>query len=218
MDSCSNNNRIDIDDLNQPLKDVIAAQVVLGKAIGDMLVAGAGAALGVFRGAELPGVKSRCGCDIPEPCWMPKPLGVAKCHLAEGGQGEIRLEVVNADYQGHMFAVAAAGVDAPLLTVSDPSFSLGPMERRVVTVSFVMPAQGQPRYDFLIWVRGCGDHYLRWVVSSGHKTRCCCHEVCVEDKPDYVVHWYDHFYCKRPCMGERTRQGISEPVTAAVGS
>jgi hypothetical protein len=46
-------------------------------------------------------------------------------------------------------------------------------------------------------------------VHRGHERHCepdCCHcrcsghrEVEIFDEPDYVHHWYDHFYCEHPC-------------------
>jgi hypothetical protein len=29
----------------------------------------------------------------------------------------------------------------------------------------------------------------------------------VEDCPDLIHHWYDHFYCPRPCIEERSNRG-----------
>jgi hypothetical protein len=59
-------------------------------------------------------------------------------------------------------------------------------------------ATGQ-EYEVLLWVRGCQNHYLRWTLKVANRGASCCHEVEVEDCPDLIHHWYDHFYCERPC-------------------
>jgi hypothetical protein len=81
------------------------------------------------------------------------------------------------------------------------------MERGVVHATFTAPSSGaKDHYEAVIWVVGCRAHYVRWEIAlSERKEKCCadgcCHHVSIHDQPDYVVHWYDHFYCARPCMG-----------------
>ncbi len=60
------------------------------------------------------------------------------------------------------------------------------------------------RYESILWVDGCNQHYLRWTVIVGSTSFDSCHEVRVDDCPDYRHHWYDHFYCARPCLAPRT--------------
>jgi len=79
------------------------------------------------------------------------------------------------------------------------------MERGEITVSYVIPA-GSPeaeKTELLIWVRGCRLYFLRWTVTVGLIGASSCYEVDVKDCPDLVHHWYDHFYCPRPCLEER---------------
>jgi len=60
----------------------------------------------------------------------------------------------------------------------------------------------------LVWIRGCVDHVVRWTVKSSRRGSDCCHELEIDDCPDYVHHWYDHFYCPRPCRhGNRVIHG-----------
>jgi hypothetical protein len=90
---------------------------------------------------------------------------------------------------------------------------LGPKERKGVTARFALPANGPQQYELLIWVRGCSDHYLRWLIERTTETRACCYEVDVRDIPDYVIHWYDHFYCMKPCHG--TGRHLIDPAHPA---
>jgi hypothetical protein len=40
--------------------------------------------------------------------------------------------------------------------------------------------------------------------------------VVVNDDPDYVLHWYDHFYVARPCFGAATTPGTGTSVVGVV--
>jgi len=201
MKACRQDNNNDFSELKKPFKDLIAAQVSLGKALANVLTAGADTAFDTLRRMDLNLPKSKSCCDVPEPCWMAKSLGEAKCQLAPDASGEIRFIVANEDYKARDFIVQASGPHASLVSITDLSFVLGPKERKTVTARFVMPSEGPQDYDLLLWVKGCSDHYLRWVITRTQETQACCYEVDVNDQPDYVVHWYDHFYCMKPCHG-----------------
>jgi hypothetical protein len=85
--------------------------------------------------------------------------------------------------------------------VTPGSLTLGPEERGFSVVSATLQpdaAYGQEK-QYLIWVRGCRQHFLRWTVVVSHHEHCECPEIHVEDCPDLIHHWYDHFYCDRPC-------------------
>jgi len=80
------------------------------------------------------------------------------------------------------------------------------MQRGTVEVCLRIPegtASGE-RFDALVWVDGCRQHFLRWVVSVGGAGIDTSHEIAIADCPDYRHHWYDHFYCPRPCPSGRT--------------
>ena len=71
-----------------------------------------------------------------------------------------------------------------------------------MVLSFDVPptdANGQTR-KLIVWVDGCQRHYLRWTIVSTCTAQDCCAEVAVDDGPDLVHHWYDHFYCQRDCV------------------
>jgi hypothetical protein len=153
-------------------------------------------------------------CDIPEPCWMPADLGELHCALCAGGRGTLHLTVTNTDFRRRDFQVAAAGPDAGRVQIAPGSFQLGPKERRRVKVTFNADLDDGVDCDTLealIWVIGCRAHYLRWTIEVGKRDTGCCHEVEVFDQPDYVHHWYDHFYCYRDCFGRVIRPEPQKP-------
>jgi hypothetical protein len=139
-------------------------------------------------------------CQIPPPCWAPQPIGEVTCHVCPGGTATLRLRITNCGVKSRDVKVEPAGKTG--VKVEPPNLALGPMERDFVTASFSVPADaatGQ-EYEGLLWVHGCQHHYLRWTVKVASRGASCCHEVEVEDCPDLVHHWYDHFYCERPCV------------------
>ncbi|MFA3919973.1 hypothetical protein [Ruegeria hyattellae] len=152
--------------------------------------------------------QSRNCCERPEPCWMPKDLGEYHCDLCPGSTGIIEIRVTNTDFRPRNFTAVAAGPDAGRVKLSPNSFTLGPKERRTIRAEFDTKLDDTvhcAEFEALIWIVGCHSHYLRWTVDVGKTARACCHHVEVFDQPDYEHHWYDHFYCVRPCYGRSTR-------------
>jgi hypothetical protein len=186
------------DNLDKSLKDAVAAQLALGKELLNLVTAGAKSAYGGLGGMSMPKFKS-C-CDIPAPCWMPKKLGDITCKLTAGETGQVKLIVTNNDVRPHECTVQIAGPNAGLVQISPAQIGLGPMQRTTIVAGFTAPDQ-PGTYEMLLWVSVCNDHFLRWTVVVGEKSGACCYDVTVDDRPDYVVHWYDHFYCQKPCMG-----------------
>lgn len=140
-----------------------------------------------------------CSCHIPPPCWMPKALGDLVSHVCPGGTATIRIRVTNCSPTHRDIRIDVSPKD---VTVTPQVLSLGPMERGTFTLSANVAADagvGAER-EFLVWVIGCLNHYLRWTVCAVKRGADCCHEVEVEDCTDNIHHWYDHFYCPRPCQ------------------
>ncbi len=84
----------------------------------------------------------------------------------------------------------------------DPAgLTLGPEERGYSAVSFDIPPEAEPGEvrEFLVWITGCKQYFLRWRVRVARSCGGPCPEVEVDDCPDLVHHWYDHFYCERLC-------------------
>jgi hypothetical protein len=197
------------------LKSLLNAQLQLGTEI--LKMAGApGGILDKLSNLKLPQFKS-C-CDIPPPCWMPLSLGEICCQMPAGDSASICLVVTNGDFRGHTYEFAATGKSSAAVSFSTASVTLGPKERVAVTATFTMPADETAEdcrcigSEVLIWVRGCRDHYLRWIVEEAAASSACCAEIAVNDDPDYVLHWYDHFYTLRPCLGTA---GAANPVRGA---
>jgi hypothetical protein len=143
-----------------------------------------------------------CSCDIPPPCWLPRSLGEVRSFVCAGGTASVRIRVTNCGASQRTVQLEAAGDAGGDVTVTPQTLTLGPMERAVATASLALPtgaASGHQR-EALLWVRGCHDHYVRWTVNADGASQSV-HEVDVEDCPDVIHHWYDHFYCEHPCPG-----------------
>jgi hypothetical protein len=166
-------------------------------------------ALQAMQGAQ------RSCCDIPPACWLPRPLGEIRSFVCAGGKASVRIRVTNCQPQAsHVeaaFAEAATANNVNPGKVVPEAATVGPMERKSFTASYDVPtdaSKGQ-EIETLLWVRGCNAYYLRWVVEVMENASECCHEIKVDDCPDYVHHWYDHFYCDRPCIQSKV---IINPV------
>jgi hypothetical protein len=153
---------------------------------------------GISRMPRFP-MPNRC-CDVPAPCWMPVDLGDLTTHVCAGGTATLRVEVTNCGLSTRTIRVEAKG-DLTSVTVKPDAFSLDSMRRGASVVSIAVPADASSGQEFeeLIWIHGCRKHFLRWTVKVTRRGADCCHEIEVCDCPDLVHHWYDHFYCDRPC-------------------
>jgi hypothetical protein len=201
MKSCRDSDDFDLGGVGQTFRELIDAQIGLGGEVLKLLGKGTSGAISGLGGLGFPASRSSC-CDMPDPCWMPQCGGEAHCRLAEGGTGVIRITLTNDDRVSHAYSLQAAGFGAGLVSFSTPNITLGPKERTVIIATFTMPTgQAAPAvpYDVVVWVRGCREHYFRWIISTGHRGKACCHETAINDGPNNIVHWYDHFYCPRPC-------------------
>jgi hypothetical protein len=156
-------------------------------------------------GRMIGGLKMRapCGCDIPPPCWMPVSLGDLVTFACAGGTGTLRVRVTNCSNQPRQVQVDTKQADIPI-SATPALLTLGPMQRGTFTLTAQLPAtagNGQ-EFDSLIWVRGCKDYFVRWTVKVASRAVDCCHEMEIDDCPDLIHHWYDHFYCARLCPNQ----------------
>jgi hypothetical protein len=147
----------------------------------------------------------RC-CDVPPPCWMPVELGDLTTHVCAGGTATLRVQVTNCGLSTRTIRVEAKG-DLASVTVKPDTLSVDSMRHGASVVSIAVPADASCGQEFeeLIWVHGCRKHFLRWTVKVARRGADCCHEIEVSDCPDLIHHWYDHFYCDRPCPDRNAR-------------
>lgn len=173
------------------------------RAVGGLLEQGTRAGLDLLDAIKLPlPSRSACSCEIPPPCWEPQPIGDVTTRACPGNKAVLRLDVTNCGSSGRTITVDTTN---PKIDVSPASVTIGPYEQATVVMSFDVPASANEgeQETAVIWVRGCYVHYLRWRVEVTCKNASCCSDVAVEDCPDLVHHWYDHFYCERPCPHQR---------------
>jgi hypothetical protein len=174
------------------------------KVVGDLVGHGTKIGLGLLDSIKLPLPSKSCGCncEIPPPCWEPQPIGDVTTCACPGNKAVLRLHVTNCGSQGRTVTVDATD---KAVGVSPASVTIGPYEEELVLVSLDVSAaatEGE-KHSTVVWVRGCYVHYLRWTVDVACKNASCCNDVDVSDCPDLVHHWYDHFYCDRPCPHQR---------------
>ncbi|MEP7347781.1 MAG: hypothetical protein ABI877_21100 [Gemmatimonadaceae bacterium] len=149
---------------------------------------------------------SSCGCEIPPPCWEPQPAGTCCLELTPGGSATIRVHVSNCGWNRQLVSITALGKIAGWMSFSPTTLILDPIERATILVTVHLPNGLNPgdRLSGPIIIRGCRDHYARvevTVADCAGKNTC---DVVVDDCPDNIHHWYDHFYCPRPCRNART--------------
>jgi hypothetical protein len=148
---------------------------------------------------------SGCSCEIPDPCWMPERLGPVVSRACPGATARLRIRVTNCGLGTRVVDVELQGNAGGAVSLDNTSVSLEPFESGEVTATVKVPDEGAAPVDVRIWIRGCRDHVLPWQVSVSGSGCSTTHEVSIDDCPDLVHHWYDHFYCVKPCYGGKIR-------------
>jgi hypothetical protein len=151
---------------------------------------------------KMPTVPS-CACKIPPPCWMPQNAGCVVSHVCPGSPAVLCIRITNCGSTDRTINFDDAAKNA--VTFQPSVLTLGPMETGVVTATLASSSGAceEGEQTALVWIRGCKDHYVRWTVKTVKRGAACCHEIAVEDCPDFTHHWYDHFYCARPCTSQK---------------
>ena len=169
------------------------------KAVGGLIAPGAKLGMKLLGSIRVPTRSCGCSCEIPPPCWVPQPLGEFTTEACPGNSGVLRLTITNCGMASRTIKVSATNA---AVTVAPASLTLGPLEDGLVVLSLDVPAaasKGQTQRS-IVWIHGCKTYYLRWtVVVAASGSSCCATDVELEDCPDLIHHWYDHFYCQRPC-------------------
>lgn len=152
------------------------------------------------------GIIGDCNCDIPPPCWQPQPLGEVTSFVAPGGQATMRFRITNSSFSTRIIQFKSS--PPTVVTFSENPVTLAPLQRHVVSAFLQIPSsdkQGSEQ-EVVIFVRGCRNYYVRWTVKVMDCGATMCNEVELDDGPDLIHHWYDHFYCPRECQDQRTNK------------
>jgi hypothetical protein len=163
---------------------------------------------GVVDWAASQAGKGQCNCDIPSPCWMPRELCEVISYGKAGNVASITFVITNHSMTDRVLTISTT---TPLagLAFNATHLSLGPMQRGSVEVTYTIPTTltSGPGTEILLWIQGCRLYFLRWTVKLGPVSGDTNYEVCVNDQADYLHHWYDHFYCQRPCLPDQRAVG-----------
>lgn len=147
------------------------------------------------------------GCTIPPPCWEPRPAGRCALTLPPGCTGTMRVHVSNCDWGRRVVGITALGKLAGWLAFQPTTLVIGPQERATFVVKVHVPDGVEPGETLAgpVLVRGCVDHFVRLEVAVAECAGVTCCDISLDDCPDHIHHWYDHFYCPRPCRDFRTQ-------------
>lgn len=159
----------------------------------------------LIQANPLLGQDRRGCCDIPPACWLPRSLGAISSAACPCGTALVRFHVTNCQPVASTVDLRVPADSELEIKVTPERATLQPMERKWFTVVATVPEDAcrGDAHELLVWVAGCNEHYLRWTVRVADGASGGCREVSVEDCPDYVHHWYDHFYCQRPCFARQ---------------
>ena len=153
-------------------------------------------------------LQNRSCCDIPPACWLPRQFGSVESRACPGGTALLRIQVSNCRPVAGKIEVRAK-TDAKLdIKVTPDRATIDPMESKCFTVVASIPedaCKGESN-ELIVWVSGCNDHFARWTVIVGDGASGTCQLLRVEDCPDFVHHWYDHFYCDKPCFSRSRKR------------
>ena len=190
--------------MTQP--EVRLSSKALGGAIAGLFEAPAQVATAM---AGLLTQRTSSSCEIPPPCWEPKPAGTCRVELTPASSATIRVHLSNCGWSRQVVTLTALGKLAGWLTFSPTTLVLDPQELVTILVRVHVPdkaAIGQ-RFAAPVIIRGCRDHYVRLEVHVSDCVGQNCCDVAVDDCADNIHHWYDHFYCARPCRNVRDPAG-----------
>jgi hypothetical protein len=108
---------------------------------------------------------------------------------------------MNCDWSRRVIGITALGKLAGWMKFEPTTLVVDPQERATFLVTVRVPDGVKPGAALSgpLLVRGCVDHFARIEVAVAECAGRTCCDILVKDCPDHVHHWYDHFYCPRPC-------------------
>lgn len=143
------------------------------------------------------------GCDIPPPPWYPKLVSEVYSCVCDGGIASLRLQIVNCGPQAREFSITTTPTPRDnygAVEIEPGKVRVDAVDSAHVVVRLKLSADGPRRFSRKIVVRGCKTQIICWTIQTHQRGTDACHEVTVTDAPDYVHHWYDHFYCDHSCV------------------
>jgi len=163
-----------------------------------------GALGGVVSWAANAGPGADCACHIPPPCWMPRQQREVVSCGAVGNEASLTFIITNESLALRSIQIFTT-TPLPGLSFTSTAVNLAAMARGEVTLTYTIPSgtTADPGTEILLWIRGCRLHFQRWIVKLGKISINSDVEVRVEDGPENLHHWYDHFYCPHPCLEQR---------------
>ncbi len=143
-------------------------------------------------------------CEIPPACWLPEDLGAVTTTICPKGSATLQICVTNCQPKASKIGVRVAATDWSV-DIEPKSVEVGPMEKARFTVCITAPGDACTPHceEAIIWIDGCKQYFARWHLALRDKGGETCDSIAVDDCPDYQHHWYDHFYCARPCNKHR---------------
>ncbi|MEO7104470.1 MAG: hypothetical protein ABI311_13810 [Gemmatimonadaceae bacterium] len=158
------------------------------------------------------------GCAIPAPCWEPKHAGDCAMQLRPGQKALISVHVTNCGWIRQMVTVTGMGKLAGWLSFAPTVLVLDAQERATFAVQLKVPEDMSvgKRLSGPLLLRGCRDHFVRLDVTVSDCGGMAVCDVAINDCADNVHHWYDHFYCPRPCNVQRVPDYVQQPGPAGV--
>lgn len=143
-------------------------------------------------------------CHVPPPCWLPVKLGDCISHAGACAVAKLRIVVTNCDVIARTISIRVDGDKEVEMTPA--SAHVGPMQRATFELRRKIGEDAEAGlHEALVWIDGCRRYVLRWTVSVGTSGFDSCHEIAVDDCQEHRHHWYDHFYCHRPCTSRAER-------------
>jgi hypothetical protein len=201
--------------LPQSLRDLLRAQLRIASDAFDLL--GGQALTSMVKAAPMQMMtmaRHTSCCTIPPPCWMPEKLCDVVSLVSCGGTATVVVRVRNCGVETHAIEIVALPLEAGAAPAVSPTVTpakvvLEALQQATVTVTLAVPDSGKAEtLAFNVFIVGCRRHYFTWTVKTGAVLKSSAHEIEIADCADQLHHWYDHFYCPRPCPGRIQHGGV----------